>query len=102
MWLKYIKGKWRIFFICNIFFLVVFFHLGCVSLIHPNQYMAISSANKILSLLLKEEYEKAYLDAHPELQKNGPCELFKAAMDSSLFRFEGGVKKIEFDYFLPV
>jgi len=101
--LKNIKSKTGKFFVFEIFFLALFFHVSCVvSKIHHNQYIAISSANKTICLLLKEEYEKAYLDAHPELQKNGPCELFKAAMDSSLFRFEGGVKKIEFDYFLPV
>jgi len=103
MKLKYIKSKTRKFFVFEIFFLALFFHVSCVvSKIHHNHYIAISSANKTICLLLKEEYEKAYLDAHPELQKNGPCELFKAAMDSSLFRFEGGVEKIEFDYFLPV
>jgi len=102
MKLKYIKSKTGKFFVFEIFFLALFFQISCLTFIHHNQYMAISSANKMLSLLLKEEYEEAYLDAHPEFQKNGPCELFKAAMDSSLFRFEGGVEKIEFDYFLPV
>ncbi len=90
-------------FFFEIFFLALFFHVNCVvSKIHHNQYIAIYYANKTLSLLLKEKYEEAYSDLDPGLKERVPFEIFKALADSSLSRWEGGVKKIEFDYYLPV
>ena len=83
--------------------LVLFFSLSsCLQLIHHSQYKAVSSANKVLSLLFNERYEEAYLKLHPNAQEKVPFEIFKKLMQQVFFEMSSGIERITFDYYLPV
>ena len=72
--------------IYNLRFIGIFFCLqSCIQLIHHNQFKAISSANKLLTLLFNKRYKDAYLKLHLNTKERLPFEVFQEMSDQVFF-----------------
>lgn len=73
-----------------------------MQVVHHNQFKAISSANKLLTLLFNKRYKDAYLKLHLNTKERLPFEVFQEMSDQVFFKMSKGIERITFDYYLPV